>query len=247
MLVVYLALAVMAGAIAQRVSGMGFALVVAPVLIVLIGPFDGVLMVNLCGAVSSCLVITRVWRHIDWKQYALLVVPALFAIIPGTLVSVLIGGPVLQIVVGSILLVALTISLLVTRSDLIVPRGPAGILSGATSGFMSATAGTGGPGVSIYSVLTRWEHRQFAATIQPFFVTLGTVSFTSKVFASDGGLPEYDWWLWVVVIASTVIGLVLGEHLARVVSSRIARFAVIGVSYLGGGVIVIDGVVALAY
>lgn len=246
MLVVYVALAVMAGAIAQRVSGMGFALVVAPVLIVLIGPFDGVLMVNLCGAVSSCLVITRVWRHIDWRQYLLLVVPALLAIIPGTVVSVLLGGPALQMVVGVILLVALTVSLLVTRSERIMPRGPTGIFSGATAGFMSATAGTGGPGVSIYSVLTRWEHRQFAATIQPFFVTLGTVSFTSKVIASEGGLPEYDWWLWGLVIACTVIGLVLGECLTRVVSARIARLVVIGVSYLGGAVTVIDGALALA-
>lgn len=237
----------MAGAIAQRVSGMGFALVVAPVLILLIGPFDGVLMVNLCGAVSSCLVITRVWRHIDWKQYLLLAVPALVAIIPGAIVSVLLGGPVLQIVVGVILVVALTVSLLVTKSERIVPRVPAGIFSGAASGFMSATAGIGGPGVSIYSVLTRWEHRQFAATIQPFFVTLGTVSFTSKVIASEGGLPEYDWWLWVLVIACTIIGLILGEYLTRVVSARIARFVVIGVSYLGGTVAIIDGTLALAF
>jgi hypothetical protein len=41
--VVLIGVAVMAGAIAQRVSGMGFALVVAPVLVLLIGPFDGVL------------------------------------------------------------------------------------------------------------------------------------------------------------------------------------------------------------
>ena len=71
----------MAGAIAQRVSGMGFALVVAPVLVLLIGPFDGVLMVNICGAASALMVVTRVWREISWKHYFLLAIPAVAALL----------------------------------------------------------------------------------------------------------------------------------------------------------------------
>ncbi len=34
--------AVFVGAVAQRVTGLGFALVVSPVLVILLGPFDGV-------------------------------------------------------------------------------------------------------------------------------------------------------------------------------------------------------------
>lgn len=226
---------------AQRVSGMGFALVVAPVLTLLVGPFDGVLLVNLCGAVSSSLVITRVWRDIDWRQYFLLAGPALVALVPGAIVSVLLGGPALQITVGAILIAALSVSLIVTRADRVVARLPAGILAGAASGFMSATAGIGGPGASVYSILTRWDHRSFAATVQPLFVTLGLASFTSKVLASPDGLPPYDWWLWVVVIGCTVVGLALGEVLAGRVSVRHAKLAVIAISYAGGVAAIVDG------
>lgn len=235
------ALAVLAGAVAQRVSGMGFALVVAPVLVLVVGPVDGVLMVNICGAMSACLVITRVWRLIDWRQYVLLVLPALVAIVPGALVAARLGGPVLQVVIGVLVLLALTLSLVVTRADSETARVPTALLTGAASGFMSATAGVSGPGATIYAVLTRWEHRQFAATIQPFFATLGAAAFLGKVIALPDGLPDYDWWLWPLILGCTVVGLTLGERLARVVSARAARLAVIVLAFAGGLVAVLDG------
>ena len=244
-LAVFIALAVMLGAMAQRVSGMGFALVVAPVLVLLIGPFEGVLLVNLCGAISASIVISRVWRSIDWRQFALLAVPAVLAIVPGALLSVLLGGPVLQIIVGGILVVALTTSLLMNHFDRRVAQVPAALISGTASGFMSATAGVGGPGMSVYAVLTRWEQRSFAATIQPIFVLIGVTSFVTKVLLNETGLPDYDWWLWVLIIASTVVGLALGELVARWVSVRVARVSVIVISYLGGILAIIDGIAGL--
>lgn len=235
------ALAVLAGAMAQRVSGMGFALVVAPVLVLLVGPVDGVLMVNICGATSACLIITRVWSLIDWRQYLLLVVPALVAVVPGALVAARLGGPLLQIVIGLLVVVALTVSLLVTRAERVTARLPTGIITGAASGFMSATAGVSGPSAGIYAVLTRWEHREFAATIQPFFATLGAAAFLSKIVALPDGLPDYDWWLWPLILGCTVVGLVAGERLARVVSARAARRSVVVLAYAGGVVAMVDG------
>lgn len=243
---VLIGLAVIVGAMAQRVSGMGFALVAAPVLVLLIGPFDGPLIVNICGAASASLVLTRVWRHVDWGQYLRLVVPALLAIVPGSIVAVLLGGPILQIGIGAILVIALTASLLVTRTDRRFARTPTAIGAGAASGFMSATAGISGPAVGIYGILTKWEHRPFAATLQPYFVTLGTAAFVSKIIADGGRLPDYDWWLWVVIVACTIVGLAIGDRLARHISATVARRVVIAISYLGGVAAIVDGAVHLA-
>jgi uncharacterized membrane protein YfcA len=243
---ILIGLAVIVGAMAQRVSGMGFALVAAPVLVLLIGPFDGPLIVNICGAASASLVLTRVWRNVDWGQYLRLVVPAVAAIVPGSIVAVLLGGPILQIGIGGILVLALTASLLVTRTDRRFARTPTAIGAGAASGFMSATAGISGPAVGIYGILTKWEHQPFAATLQPYFVTLGTAAFVGKVVADGGRLPDYDWWLWVLIVACTIVGLTIGEVLSRRISSRVARRVVIAISYLGGIAAIIDGAVALA-
>lgn len=237
----FIALAILVGAMAQRVSGLGFALTVAPVLVLLIGPFDGVLMVNLAGAVSAAIVISRVWRRIDWRQFSYLTIPALLAVIPGAYISVLLGGPELQITVGFILVIALSISLLVNKAQKTVPQFRAAILTGTASGLMSATAGIGGPGVAVYSVLTRWEQRSFAATIQPFFVCLGVTAFVTKVLLSEQGLPDYDWWVWPLIISCTLVGLGLGEWVSGFVSVRIARISVIVISYLGGFAAIVDG------
>lgn len=237
----FIALAILVGAMAQRVSGLGFALTVAPVLVLLIGPFDGVLVVNLAGAVSAAIVISRVWRRIDWRQFSYLTLPALLAVIPGAYISVLLGGPELQITVGFILVIALSISVLVNKAQKTVPQFRAAVLTGTASGLMSATAGIGGPGVAVYSVLTRWEQRSFAATIQPFFVCLGVTAFVTKVLLSEQGLPDYDWWVWPLIISCTLVGLALGEWVSGFVSVRIARISVIVISYLGGFAVIVDG------
>lgn len=244
-MVILIALAVMAGAVAQRVSGMGFALVVAPVLVLLIGPFDGVLMVNICGAASALMVFTRVWRQISWRHYFLLAIPAVLAVVPGSMIAVAVDGPTLQITVGVILTVALTVSLLVTRGAHRTPTTPTGIIAGTASGLMSATAGISGPAVGVFAVLTRWEHRTFAATLQPYFFTLGASAFFGKIIASDGALPDYEWWLWVLVVACTVAGLLMGEFVAKKVSVRVARLTVIVISYAGGVAAIVDGLKSL--
>lgn len=55
-----LALAVFVGAAMQRLTGMGFALVSAPFVVLIMGPVTGIVLVNVCGALSSLLILFRV-------------------------------------------------------------------------------------------------------------------------------------------------------------------------------------------
>ncbi|MEV8252894.1 sulfite exporter TauE/SafE family protein [Rhodoglobus sp. NPDC076762] len=240
------ALAVVVGALSQRITGMGFALVASPLIVILLGPFDGVLVVNLCGVVSSLLIIPRVWRHIEWRTLAWLAIPAVAAIIPGSLLVTRLPGAVMQLGIGVLVIVALTATLLITRAEHIVPARPAAIVAGAASGFMNTAAGVGGPALSIYAVLMRWPQVNFAATLQPYFVIVGTASLATKAFFSGGVLPDLDVASWILIIGSLLVGLALGEVLTRHISHRAARIAVIIVAYLGGTVAIIDGALALA-
>lgn len=245
MLYVLVICAVVIGALAQRATGLGFAMISAPVLVLLLGAFDGVLLVNLCGAVAALLIIGRVWRYIDWRQFWLLTIPALVAVVPGTIVSLLFTGPVLQIVVGAILIAALTASLIVRRSFRPAPTVPSGLISGAVSGFTNTTAGVGGPALSMHAVLTRWDQRAFAATIQPYFFITGTVAFIAKLATAPQGPPAYEWWLWLMVIAAILAGLAAGEWVSRRISPRTGRIAVIMLAYAGATVAIIDGILAV--
>jgi len=225
---------------------MGFALVASPLVVILLGPFDGVLVVNLCGVLSAALIIPRVWRHIEWRTLLWLSIPAVVAIVPGSLLVTRLPGAVMQLGVGVLVIVALTATLLIRRAEHVVPARPAAIVAGAASGFMNTAAGVGGPAVSIYAVIMRWPQVNFAATLQPYFVIVGTASLVTKAIFSDGQLPDLDAVSWIVIVSSLLAGLALGEVLNKHVSHRVARIAVIIVAYIGGTVAVIDGALGLA-
>ncbi|WP_448809255.1 sulfite exporter TauE/SafE family protein [Agromyces bauzanensis] len=226
-------LAVLAGGFAQRVVGLGFGLVVSPFLILLIDPRASVLVINLIGAISAATVLTRVWRDVDWRAFSWLVIPACLGVVPGILLASVIDADVLRLLIGLIVFAALTASLLVTRSELVVRGDGARVVTGLLSGVLNSGAGVGGPTVSIYAVLSRWEQRSFAATLQPFFVTLSTVTIIAKRTMTPAEAPDWSWWAWGLLIGAMLLGVAVGDRLARHISARAARIGVIAFAYTG--------------
>ena len=160
-------IAVIAGALAQRIAGLGFGLLVSPVLVVLLGPFDGVMIINLCGATSSLLILSRVWRHVAWKKYFGLALAALAGVLPGAWLASNVPEAPLEICIGVLLIIALLASQRLTRSSW-QASGPVPMASlGFSSGLMNAAAGVGGPAITAYAIATRWEQKSFSATLQP--------------------------------------------------------------------------------
>ena len=79
------AFAVMIGALLQRVSGAGLALVSAPLLTLLLGPTTGVLVVNVCSVCGAALIFTRVRRDVEWLRYRALALASIVGVVPGSL------------------------------------------------------------------------------------------------------------------------------------------------------------------
>ena len=235
------AVSVLVGALAQRVTGMGFALIAAPALVILLGPFDGVVIVNLCAVVSSLLILPRVWGHVEWPRFGWLVVPALAGTAAGAVVAARLPGAVLQVSIGALVVVALTVSLIVTRTEHVATGRTPAIIAGGASGFMNAAAGVGGPALSVYAVATRWPQVAFAATAQPYFVAIGVASLVGKLGATGWALPGLEPGAWVLVIVALLVGLGLGELLHRRIPHRAARIAVIVIAYTGSAAAIIDG------
>lgn len=233
--------AVVMGAGMQRITGMGFALVAAPFLVLLLGPVEGVVLVNMCGAVTAGAIIFRVVRDIDWKRYAALTASALVGIVPAAFLIRVIPPAMLQISIGVILAAGLTV-LLVLKSATLPARRRYLWTAGTLSGFMNTAAGVGGPAVSIYSIATRWQHRSFAATMQPYFFTIGAFSLASKALTAPASFPVLPWTMWLAVAASCLVGLVLGDVAAKFVPARAAQVLLIVLAYLGAAATIVRGV-----
>lgn len=233
------------GAIAQRVAGLGFAMVVSPFLIVLLGPHEGVYLVNICGVASSLLIMPRVFRDIDWAMFRWLAAFSLIGSVAGSLAAMRIAAGPLSVVVGSVVLAALALSVVLVRTSFTargnVPKAAAGLLSGATN----AIAGVGGPAVSAYAVLARWPQRSFAATLQPFFVLTGTVTVAVKSVAAPGQLPQLPLWAWLGIVACIWGGVLIGERVQRRVHDAHARFFVLCVAFIGALTALFNGLAGL--
>jgi uncharacterized protein len=234
-----LGLVVLVGAAAQRVTGLGFSLVASPYLVLLLGPFDGVLVVNACGSAAAFLVLVQVWRDVEPRRAALLIGPALPAVAAGAWMARSLPAPPLAVVVGLLLLSAL-VAVVASERARVLRGTPGAVVAGIGSGLLNVTVGAGGPAVAVYAVSCGWEPKRFAATAQLVFGVLGLASLAAK-----GGRPSMAAAGWVTVGAALAAGILAGGRVARRVRPERAQTAVIVLAMAGAVLTVVKGVVAL--
>ncbi|MFC7375504.1 TSUP family transporter [Brachybacterium sp. GCM10030267] len=203
-----LAVIVGVGAGLQRLTGMGFALVVAPFLVLTLGAFEGVLVTNLCGLVSSSVNLWLLRRDVQWRRLLRFTPFSLVGIGIGALVLLVLPADPLAVLVGVSVLVAIAVTVFF-RSGRLEDSMTVSSAFGTASGFMNVTAGVGGPAVAVYAIATGWEHRGFAASIQAHFAVICIVSLAAK-----WALPSFGIGGWIVTIAAILGGTVVGQRLA---------------------------------
>ncbi len=235
---VLLPLGVVAGALTQRVTGVGFALVCAPLLVLVAGPFEGVVLSNLLGLAVSCVVFVTLWRDTEWRKALLLVVPALATIPLGAWVARNVPPAPLMVIIGLTVIVALSAVVLSDRARVLRGTGGA-VAAGGASGFMNVTAGVGGPAIVLYAVSTGWEHRKFVATFQFYSIFVNLASLTARA-----GCRHVSPAALIVSFGALAVGLVGGELLSRRVDHEVARRLAIGLALAGAVFTVVKGLLA---
>lgn len=226
----------------QRLTGVGFAMMLAPFLVVVIGPHGGVMLTNLLSVVAPILMLPLVWREIDWRKLAI-IVPAAVLVMPvfGWLAAVSPQGP-LYIVVACLVILGLTASLIASRIDTVLDGSLTRTLTGVGVGGGVVLAGVGGPAITIYAVLSRWEVRSFAATMQPLWALMSVTGFLTKLTFSGNALPSFPWWFWAGCLAAILAGIWAGTGARLWVSDQLARRIVIMLAFVGAGLSLFMGI-----
>lgn len=217
------ALAVAAGALAQWVTGIGFALVCAPFLVALLGPEEGVRAAIVLGIPLNVTMLVTSRRDLRLGDAALLLVPA-------AVVMPLAGAAVRRTDANALALAAgvLTIvaaGLLATGRRAAGIRGRAGAIGAAVvSAAMNAIAAIGGPAVALYSINAGWRPEAARATLQAYFLGLNVITLVVLGFA----------WPALPLAVGLVVGLALGWAVAGHVAVDAARLATLAVAAVGG-------------
>jgi len=238
-------LVVFAGSVIQRSTGMGFAVVAAPFLVILLGPLVGVVLVNFASVISASVILIRLRTEVDWRRYLSLAIPAVVGIVPGSLLALTLPTEVLELAIGVLLLFALAASLHFITAGRRLEGVVAPTVAGFVSGMTNAAAGVGGPPVSVYAVLSAWPHRSFVATIQPYFATIGLTSLLVKLAIDPERWPILDWWAWAIGAVAILAGLLVGDRIAPRISPRAARWAVLAVAFVGAGLLCVRAITAI--
>ncbi|GAA2000051.1 sulfite exporter TauE/SafE family protein [Brevibacterium samyangense] len=234
---------VLIGALLQRTTGMGFGLVAGPFLVLLLDPIAGVVLVNMCGAVSAAIILVRVRREVRWKRMLVLSAGSLLGILPGAWLAVRAEASVLYLVVGGLIVLGLTVSLLGSRyAPPMAPSPVKSVAFGTASGFMAGAAGVGGPAISAYALMTRWEQRTFAATLQPYFVVNSLAAIAAKLLFDRAAVPHLPWQMWVGILVAMLLGQVLGDVLAKKVEVSTARTLMIVLAFAGAVLTLAKGI-----
>lgn len=212
---------------AQGVTGLGFSLVCAPILIAVLGPREGVRTALVLSTLLNVALLARTHRSVLVREGSLLLVPAVAATPLLAWASRRIDGRVLTIVAGVLTVASAAALLSGLRWRRAASSAVAAVAAGIVSAAMNVVGSIGGPALALYSVNAGWVPSRARPTLQVIFLTSNVVA------AASLGLPRSGegWW---ALLGALVVGWLVGLRVARYVPEGAARVATLGVAAAGG-------------
>lgn len=236
MLIAAAVLAVVLGALAQSVSGIGFVLVCGPLLVAALGPADGVRLAVLLSLLLNLALLTRLWRQVELRRTLQLLIPGVLATpllavgiraVPARPAAALAGGVVLA-----------GVAVLATGLRWEAARGPVGAAAAGVLGAAgNVVAGVAGPVTALWAANAEWRAEVARASLQAVFLGLNCVALPSL------GLPEVGGRLLLACLVGMVAGSLLGIPLSRRVGEQGARRTTLGLAAAGGVAVLVRAAV----
>jgi uncharacterized protein len=210
---VVIAVSLLVAAIVQGLSGLGFALVAAPSMSLLIPGSQAIGLVNFLAFFQA---IWQIWRETGAVQWSIMK-----RFVPALSVGVFVGFLGVRFLGNDIRPLIVAISSLASLGALLFWR-PAGhkgtaIIAGIWGGSVTTYAGVGGPAIAAYLIKQGWSHADYIRTQMVVFAGLSLVSIPVL------GLPPMIWWQIALAIVIVFLGSSIGIVARRRVPAGSAR------------------------
>ena len=224
--VIYLFLTVVFASTMQAVTGFGFNIIGAPLLMLFIAPKQ-VVSLSIFGAlVLNLMVIHKTRGQGDLRMVLTMFAASMVGILPGVYVLKIVDGSVLKLAVGAIV-VLMAIALAANFSISIRHKRLASVCAGCIGGFMGGATSMSGPVVAMFLMNQKQDKVAFRANLVRYFclgniMTLGTLYFM-------GVMDTAAFWLIGYIVPGVLVGTWLGEKAFHRVSSIAFRRLIIAV------------------
>ncbi len=234
--VAILGIVVLLGAFLQGSTGIGFALLVAP-LAGLIDPLLLPVVVLILMLPLNAMVAWRERTHIDLRGASWITV-ARVAITPlGVWILIAIPERQLGLLIGGVTILAALVSLVVPAFE---PRRPALLIAGAVTGLSETASGIGGPPYALV-----YQHRpapELRATVALCFLVGEVVSLIGLAFGGRLTGPGLDASLWLLPIVPA--GVWLSSRIHHRVGGAYLRNGILLFALVSGTILVWQGLSA---
>ena len=232
------AAAVFAGAALNALAGFGFALVTVPLMALVVGPKDAVVLSAIVGLVSNWGVLVRSRADVDRPVATRILVGSFVGMPLGVLVLTRIAEDPLKILIAVAVLISAAV--LATGRTLSDPRPRTDVAAGFASGLFNTSIGISGPPVVMLLAGRDMAKAPFRATSVTVFGIAGVVALV--LFAVSGRFDRTVLVAAAVALPATPLGWFAGDRIHRRVDEEPFRRLVLALMVVTATV-VIAGVV----
>lgn len=221
----YIFLVLVLSSFLQTITGFGYAIITAPLLALVLGAKETVMLVMLTGLIIRLFLMRTTKNEGSFRAIALLITASVAGAIPGAYVMTIISGDALKIFMGIVLLIA-TVAMWNNCSIAVPHRKFTETIVGAASGFLATTTSINGPPVVLYYLNAKADENkaEFRANLTRYFLLINIVSIIISYLA--GTLKIGELWLHTLEsVPALYLGFVLGEKLFHRIDSDTFRKA----------------------
>jgi uncharacterized protein len=206
-------------ALTQSTAGFGFSLMLVPLLSLLIGPKDTVVVANVLSFVLDVALLSRLRQHVEWRLGSTLFAGAVVGMPIGLLLLIWLSPAGLQILIAVMVIV---FTLLLMRGLRLHDAGRGGdLFTGLVSGILNTSTSMSGPPVVLYLQGKSVPPLRFRATLTAYF---GAISLIAVVLlASTGHFTETVGTASLLAIPALIAGGYAGNWLHYRVPERLFR------------------------
>lgn len=230
--------AVFFAAVIRGTTGFGFALVLAPVLLLLLEPKSVVVIDLLLGLLGNIVVVATSLRNIRWRWIAPMLAGVVLGIPFGVFTISAISPSALKVMIGAVVLVfAIPLALGFTRA--FRREKPVAGLAGFAGGFLASSTSLGGPPIVLFMHNQDWRKEAIHPSLAACFLLMTSGSLVGLLIS---GLVHVPTVLTAASLApALLIGTIAGMVAFRRINERVFRVLSVVVIFGAGIVAVLSG------
>ncbi|HEX5455766.1 MAG TPA: sulfite exporter TauE/SafE family protein [Candidatus Saccharimonadales bacterium] len=238
-------LAAMAGVFTQRVVGFGMPIIVLPVALLYFHPPPALTIVLFTGILSSIVIINelKTKTRIDLK--------IIRAIIPASIVGIVIGSYILSVISKEALQIFLGISIIIflniQRYFLPEPKHEIKVdknihMYGLLSGFFKSTVGLSAAPLVVWLRFYIIKPNQIRLLLAYYFFIMNVVAIISIQAFENNTLSDISWYMYVLLVPAVILANFLGSAVAKRVNTSFYNKLAYLVLIAAGAITLFSGV-----